>query len=948
MSSTQRIGPERFQRDATGVHERGGFGRAAMAGVALLVLVVGVPLLVVWLDAVPSIPTSLPTREDITGAIGAEQLITVLVWVAALAWVQFTICLLVELKSAISGVGLPSRVPLSGPSQRLARVLVGSVMLAVTATGQAANAVTPATTHDEPIAAKAVVELAHEPAAEAAPARDTAGPAAWTAQVPDGANATYFLGDAVIDDDDAKDLVGRKVYRVQPPEGRYHDNLWDIAERHLGDGRRYKEIYELNRGRLQPDGSELSLARLIYPNWLLIMPNDATDVQRVTAVVDEPPEAKPAPEKPAPEPAQDERAGSDAGQDASADASGETAEDAGGVQTDQLVGTGLLAAGLLAAIELVRRRRRTPEPDDAEVETEVALRIGADDDRARWLDKALRSLSATCREQGIPLPPVYAVMVDSSTIELALAPASPGAPSPWTVLDEGRRWRLERSDDLLLQDHVDNGRDVVAPYPGLVSLGRGDGDRDVLVDLEAAGGPIAVVGDPRAAHEVVTAIAAELATNVWSDHLRVTASGLPEELTALNEERYRSVEDLAGVLPELASRRAAQLGGDVLSGRVRAGGSSVWMPEYVVVGREPNEKLAHDLTSLTSGTERSPLGVVCAGELSGARWRASVDAAGNLELPALGLRVRANRLSHASAASVASLIKPPEPSDPTLHEAWLPEARPEVPEAAIPVDESALATAPVRVFVLGPAEVQAPGAIDDSRRELATEMVIYLALHREGAHPSVLSGAVWPGGVTASVREATIARVRDWLGTDPEGSPHLLVAPDGRLRLSDDVVLDWDVVKMLLRHSRETSGRQEEFALLRRALRVARGQVLESRPRGRYSWIARARMERAASDLLVDAAHRLSVLCLEAGDLGTSAAAARAGLRVRPAEQLLWRDLLAAENAREGTVGVTAVTNELTDSLGALGVVDLEPETMALIDELLPSTRRDEGWRLSS
>ena len=41
----------------------------------------------------------------------------------------------------------------------------------------------------------------------------------------------------------------RMVVTVQPPDGRYHHNLWDIAEQHLGDGRRWKEIFELNKGR---------------------------------------------------------------------------------------------------------------------------------------------------------------------------------------------------------------------------------------------------------------------------------------------------------------------------------------------------------------------------------------------------------------------------------------------------------------------------------------------------------------------------------------------------------------------------------------------------------------------------------------------------------------------------------------------------------------------------
>ena len=66
-----------------------------------------------------------------------------------------------------------------------------------------------------------------------------------------------------------------KFYRVQPPAGRHHDSLWEIAQRHLGDGRRYQEIYDLNKDRVQPDGSMLTKASLIRPGWILEMPADA-------------------------------------------------------------------------------------------------------------------------------------------------------------------------------------------------------------------------------------------------------------------------------------------------------------------------------------------------------------------------------------------------------------------------------------------------------------------------------------------------------------------------------------------------------------------------------------------------------------------------------------------------------------------------------------------------
>src|ERR1700710_786931 len=60
-----------------------------------------------------------------------------------------------------------------------------------------------------------------------------------------------------------------------PPQGRHHDSLWDISERYLGSGIRYREVFELNQGRLQPDGSKLTLESLIRPGWTLVLPADA-------------------------------------------------------------------------------------------------------------------------------------------------------------------------------------------------------------------------------------------------------------------------------------------------------------------------------------------------------------------------------------------------------------------------------------------------------------------------------------------------------------------------------------------------------------------------------------------------------------------------------------------------------------------------------------------------
>lgn len=53
------------------------------------------------------------------------------------------------------------------------------------------------------------------------------------------------------------------------------DNLWRIAERYLDDGFRWTEIWQLNRHQPMDDGRLFVDPNLIYPGWLLQLPDDA-------------------------------------------------------------------------------------------------------------------------------------------------------------------------------------------------------------------------------------------------------------------------------------------------------------------------------------------------------------------------------------------------------------------------------------------------------------------------------------------------------------------------------------------------------------------------------------------------------------------------------------------------------------------------------------------------
>jgi len=67
-----------------------------------------------------------------------------------------------------------------------------------------------------------------------------------------------------------------KYYIVPQPKNGQAVALYGIAARTLGDTHRYREIFTLNKGRLQPDGRRLENPRIIDPGWILRLPADAS------------------------------------------------------------------------------------------------------------------------------------------------------------------------------------------------------------------------------------------------------------------------------------------------------------------------------------------------------------------------------------------------------------------------------------------------------------------------------------------------------------------------------------------------------------------------------------------------------------------------------------------------------------------------------------------------
>jgi hypothetical protein len=91
-----------------------------------------------------------------------------------------------------------------------------------------------------------------------------------------------------------------KFYIVPPPGDGRPESLFAIAATTLGDGGRFMEIFNLNKGRLQPNGGRLTIPQTIKAGWILRLPADAAGPQvHVGLLPAVTPTASPRPPRPA-------------------------------------------------------------------------------------------------------------------------------------------------------------------------------------------------------------------------------------------------------------------------------------------------------------------------------------------------------------------------------------------------------------------------------------------------------------------------------------------------------------------------------------------------------------------------------------------------------------------------------------------------------------------------
>jgi DNA-binding SARP family transcriptional activator len=247
--------------------------RGLLALGLLAALVAGLPWALCYGVGWP-LPDHLPSLDELGAVLMAPMstgllldILACLLWVLWLVFVLDVAACVVDIARGARQSHLRRQ---AGPVRRVAAVLVGALL--VTVLGRSAFA---------------------------APA-----PPAGAARSIGAASAAVIsrAGTMVVADEHP---VGRPsplatqpgTERVRPPEDGVHDSLWRIAQRCLGDGDRWLEIWALNQGSTQPGGRVLTNPNLIHPGDILRIP---TTGRVPTSPVSAPQPVDPAPTVPGP------------------------------------------------------------------------------------------------------------------------------------------------------------------------------------------------------------------------------------------------------------------------------------------------------------------------------------------------------------------------------------------------------------------------------------------------------------------------------------------------------------------------------------------------------------------------------------------------------------------------------------------------------------------------
>lgn len=231
--------------------------RSLAAFVVLVAVVVGAPI-ALWVLGRGLLPVGVPSLgelwEGLTSRDTGGVFLGLLVVVGFIAWAVFTVCVVLEIVALLVGRRRAWRIPMLRVPQSAATALISVILTGTVMLGGASAAIAQAPAHDlhQSLSAGTSTTTESFPTVRgpaSAPGQPTTAPSAAAVQAP----------------------AAGPVWTVT----RY-DTFWGIADKTLGDGRRYQEVVALNVGVAQADGGAVQdSATNLEIGWQLRLPADA-------------------------------------------------------------------------------------------------------------------------------------------------------------------------------------------------------------------------------------------------------------------------------------------------------------------------------------------------------------------------------------------------------------------------------------------------------------------------------------------------------------------------------------------------------------------------------------------------------------------------------------------------------------------------------------------------
>jgi DNA-binding SARP family transcriptional activator len=868
--------------------------KGAAALVLLAALAAGIPWALARFVGWP-LPRRLPTWTPFTTALSQhgipdDTLIKALACVVWIAWAVLVLSVAVEGQAVIRG-GAARRLSIAGPLQPAVGQLLAAIAIA-------ALSLSPRTTPTpaRPLAASIPALRPPVPAVALA---------ANLASAPITAPSPRSTGTSDSDPETTPYVVQR------------NDTLWGIAERQLGDPLRWRDIYNLNNGRPQPDGATLHDPHWIHQGWTLLLPAIATSTPTPTPPTHAPPTAVP----PAPRPTERTLAPATVAPPATAPTSlpNSTHDDPSSPATSPAHSP---SAGPKNPSEPAGHRQSTDTvtlPSGSVVAASFATGV-----------LAAITVGRLRRRHGYqPAPPAPGRSLATAPLGPTLQRLSAATAGPDGEPDSPADGPTPPSDE---------DRRII---PDLVEIGERDGTT-ITAQLTSLSGT-ALRGE--AADQIARAWVATLLTRAGSLAAQVTATaettgrlfGSGPEASGIT-----TVPDVAQLIRTLetevvARTRLLDTGDAVDAANYRQTHPAEPLPGLLFVFDAPTAEDAPRLKHTIRLAPRLGIAVIFLGVTNAAATRlqledrtvAGVDPAGRLAW------LEGARLFALTAAEGADILRaltdaeyrPTSEEDPEWTETIERMEHPPPPAEPWPIDATRTQTPeierPIRVRALGPLTITVMGnTINRGLRSVAKELLVYYLLRPEGATVEQAVDHLWPDTDPKLVHRQfwTAAsnlrsRLREWGDLESK----ILHQVGDVYRLDPDTVSAdlWDFQAALDNASRAGDDNGRATAL-RRAVDAYRGELAQT---AGWLWLEPARedLHRRA----VDAHLRLAEIAEDGGNPAAAEAALEKVIELDRYAEEPYRRLMTL-HARQGrTDAVKAAWRQLQRRLVE---IDLDPD----------------------